>query len=76
MECCWPKKASRLGVHSSDQGYICSSERLSAHAKATGWPLNLCRWQLQSSKVNWTVAAAAGKNGLEGLSVNFEVMKM
>ena len=45
MEYLLEKKASRLGVRSSDPGALngVAPERLSAHAKAIGAALNLCR---------------------------------
>ena len=57
------KKASRLGVRSSDPGALngVAPERLSAHAKATGVAFKPMQVATQSNKVSWTVAAAAGK---------------
>lgn len=57
------KKASRLGVRSSDPGAFngVAPERLSAHAKAIGAAFKPMQVATQSNKVSWTVAAAAGK---------------
>ncbi len=63
MEYLLAKKASRLGVRSSDPGALngVAPERLSAHAKATGVAFKPMQVATQSNKVSWTVAAAAGK---------------
>ena len=57
------KKASRLGVRSSDPGALngVSPERLSANAKASGVAFKPMQVAIQSNQVSWTVAAAAGK---------------
>ena len=56
------KKASRLGVRSSDPGALngVDAEKLSASAKAMGIAMKPMRIATQSNKVSWTVAAAAG----------------
>ena len=56
------KKASRLGVRSSDPGALngVDAEKLSASAKALGMAMKPMRIATQSNKVSWTVAAAAG----------------
>ncbi|EHE91340.1 Aminopeptidase [Streptococcus thermophilus CNCM I-1630] len=63
MEYLLEKKASRLGVRSSDPGAFngVAPERLSAHAKAIGAAFKPMQVATQSNKVSWTVAAAAGK---------------
>ena len=63
MEYLLEKKASRLGVRSSDPDAFngVAPERLSAHAKATGVAFKPMQVATQSNKVSWTVAAAAGK---------------
>lgn len=57
------KKASRLGVRSSDPDALkgVAAERLSASAKATGKAYKPMQVATQANKVSWTVAAAAGK---------------
>ena len=71
MEYLLEKKASRLGVRSSDPDAFngVAPERLSAHAKAIGAAFKPMQVATQSNKVSWTVAAAAGKGSctcLEG----------
>ena len=63
MEYLLEKKASRLGVRSSDPDAFngVAPERLSAHAKAIGAAFKPMQVATQSNKVSWTVAAAAGK---------------
>lgn len=57
------KKASRLGVRSSDPDALkgVSTDRLSANAKASGQAFKPMQVAIQSNQVSWTVAAAAGK---------------
>lgn len=56
------KKASRLGVRSSDPDALggVDSERLAKSAKALGAALKPMQVATQANKVSWTVAAAAG----------------
>lgn len=63
MEYLLEKKASRLGVRSSDPGALngVDPERLSASAKANGLAFKPMQVAIQANKVSWTVAAAAGK---------------